>query len=274
MTPFDSGLDLVIAQLSAQKRLLRRDFSASPAVVSTLAAARPAVTAPRQEKSTIPAIAPLNLKIDFLTSGSKPDRMNALREIVLPCLKCPQLAASRTQVVFGIGNLDARLMFVGEAPGEDEDLQGEPFVGKAGQLLTKMIGAMGLERDDIYIGNVLKCRPDMPAGESGNRKPKTSEMATCLPYLLEQIDIIRPQVIVGLGLTAAEGLIGETRKMSELRGQWLHLQGIPLMITYHPAYLLRNQAVTEKRKVWEDLMLVMEKLGIPISEKQRHFFTR
>jgi uracil-DNA glycosylase len=255
MTPFNQGLDLVIEQLTAQKRLLQREVSASPAALHRL-----------QKTPSQP--------VSDTTSQSKNQRMSALRDIVLPCLKCPHLAASRTQVVFGVGHLDARLMFVGEAPGADEDAQGEPFVGAAGQLLTKMIGAMGLHREDVYIGNVLKCRPDMPPGESGNRKPKSSEMATCLPYLLEQIDIIRPEVIVGLGATAAEGLISETRPMRDIRGQWLALQGTPLLITYHPAYLLRNQATSEKRKVWEDLLMVMEKLALPISDKQRQFFTK
>jgi len=198
----------------------------------------------------------------------------SLREAVLACEKCPHLARSRTQVVFGVGNPEAELMFVGEAPGADEDAQGEPFVGKAGQLLTKMIGAMGFERTDIFIANVLKCRPDMPAGESGNRKPKPSEMATCLPWLREQIDLIRPRAIVALGATAVEGLLGDTSPMRDLRGRWLEFQGIPVMVTYHPAYLLRNQTVTEKRKVWEDMLLVLERLGKKISAKQRAFFTK
>ena len=197
----------------------------------------------------------------------------SLRKAVLACEKCPHLARSRTQVVFGVGNPKAELMFVGEAPGADEDEQGEPFVGKAGQLLTKMIRAMGFERTDIFIANVLKCRPDMPAGESGNRKPKPAEMSTCLPWLREQIDIIQPRAIVALGATAVEGLLGDTSPMRDLRGRWLEFQGIPVMVTYHPAYLLRNQTITEKRKVWEDMLLVLEKLGMRISAKQRAFFT-
>ena len=163
-------------------------------------------------------------------------------------------------------------MFVGEAPGEDEDLQGEPFVGRAGQLLTKIIETMGLSRDTVYIANVLKCRPDMPAGSTGNRKPTGPEMGTCLPYLEQQISIIQPRVLVALGATAMEGLLGETSPMARLRGRWHQFKGIPLMATYHPAYLLRNQSLGEKRKVWEDMLLVMEHLGMPISEKQRSYF--
>lgn len=200
--------------------------------------------------------------------------MDSLREAALACVKCPHLVKSRTQVVFGVGNPKAELMFVGEAPGADEDLQGEPFVGKAGQLLTKIIQAMAFSRDDVYIANVLKCRPDMPPGSTGNRKPRPEEMRTCLPWLEEQIKLIKPRVMIALGATAIEGLLGNTEPVGRLRGRWLDFHGIPVMTTYHPAYLLRNQSISEKRKVWEDMLLVLEKLGNPITEKQRQFFTK
>lgn len=206
--------------------------------------------------------------------GTKAERLAAMRDPVLTCTKCPNLVRSRTQVVFGVGNPEAELMFVGEAPGEDEDEQGEPFVGKAGQLLTKIIETMGLTRDTVYIANVLKCRPNMPPGVSGNRKPELKEMQTCLPYLREQIGIIQPQAIVALGATALQGLTGQNLPVGRLRGKWLEFHGIPLMVTFHPAYLLRNQAIGEKRKVWEDMLLVLEKLGHPISEKQRQYFSK
>jgi DNA polymerase len=198
----------------------------------------------------------------------------ALRERALACVKCPHLASSRKSVVFGVGSIDAQLMFVGEAPGADEDEQGEPFVGKAGQLLTKIIQATGLTRADVYIANILKCRPDTPGQSAGNRKPTSDEMATCIPYLHEQIDVIRPKVIVALGATAVEGLLGKTIGITKLRGGWKTYRGTPLMPTYHPAYLLRNQAMSEKRKVWEDMLAVMEKLGMPASEKQRNYFLK
>ncbi len=204
--------------------------------------------------------------------GGKQERMEALRKPALVCVKCPHLATSRTQVVFGVGNLDAEVMFVGEAPGEDEDRKGEPFVGKAGQLLTKIIAAMGYSRDEVYIANVLKCRPNMPPGVSGNRRPTLPEMQTCLPYLREQIDIIQPRALVALGAVAMEGLLGEVRPMRDLRGKWHDFQGTPLMATYHPAYLLRNQSLTEKRKVWEDMLQVLERLGKNITPKQRGYF--
>ena len=207
-----------------------------------------------------------------LSSPDKAAAFAALRERALACVKCAPLAAARRNVVFGVGNIDAQLMFVGEAPGADEDEQGEPFVGKAGQLLTKIIQATGLSRSDVYIANILKCRPDTPGQTAGNRKPTPEEMATCIPYLHEQIDLIKPKVIVALGATAVEGLLGKTLGITKLRGTWKTYRDTPLMPTYHPAYLLRNQAMSEKRKVWEDMLAVMEKLGMSISEKQRNYF--
>ena len=209
-----------------------------------------------------------------LSAAEKATAFAALREKVLACRRCPHLAAARTTVVFGVGNIDAQLMFVGEAPGADEDEQGEPFVGRAGQLLTKIIEATGLKRSDVYIANILKCRPDTPGQSAGNRPPTPEERATCIPYLQEQIDLIRPQAIVALGATAVEGLLGKTLGITKLRGNWQTYRGTPLMPTYHPAYLLRNQSLSEKRKVWEDILKVMEKLEMPISTKQRNFFLK
>jgi len=209
-----------------------------------------------------------------LSPEAKAAAFAELRQRAMACVKCSHLASSRKNVVFGVGDINAQLMFVGEAPGADEDIQAEPFVGKAGQLLTKVIETMGLRRQSVYIANILKCRPDTPGQASGNRKPTTEEMQTCIPFLHEQIDLIRPGVLVALGGTAVEGLLGKTAGIMKLRGHWQTYRGIPLMPTYHPAYVLRNQALSEKRKVWEDMMLVMEKLGMPISEKQRKFFAR
>jgi DNA polymerase len=290
MTPFRNALDLVCSTL--------RDFQeqgveaqASAEALARLAAAvkagperapDPVVVSKSESRvsegvakaSEILAIAAtaISAPISGASGSSKAERLAELRGPVLACVKCPHLVKSRTQVVFGVGNPEAELMFVGEAPGADEDKQGEPFVGLAGQLLTKIIETMGYARSEVYIGNVLKCRPDMPSGASGNRKPKPDEMQTCLPYLRQQIDIIQPRALVALGATAMEGLLGVTDPMARLRGRWHDFQGIPLMATYHPAYLLRNQSLGEKRKVWEDMLLVLERLGRPISEKQRNFF--
>lgn len=211
-----------------------------------------------------------------------PDKAAALRAIrarALVCQKCAHLAASRKSVVFGIGPIDAELMFVGEAPGADEDRLGEPFVGKAGETLTRIITAMGFTRETVYIANVLKCRPDTPGKPWGNRAPTMDEMQTCLPYLQAQIDLIQPKAIVALGATAVKGLTGTTEGITRLRGQFQKFRNIPLMPTYHPAYLLhkedqgREVVMAEKRKVWEDMLQVLELLGKTITEKQRKFFT-
>jgi len=238
---------------------------------------RPAAQAPAIEQAlplALPGETPAATPAAVLSPEAKAAAFAELRQRVMACVKCPHLAASRKNVVFGVGSPDAELMFIGEAPGADEDAQGEPFVGKAGQLLTKIIQAMGLSRNTVYIGNILKCRPDTPGQAAGNRKPTAEEMNTCLPYLHEQIDLIRPKVIVGLGATAVEGLLGKTVGITRLRGNWRTYRGIPFMPTYHPAYLLRNQAPSEKRRVWEDMLQVMEKLGLPVSEKQRNYFLK
>lgn len=205
--------------------------------------------------------------------------MAGIRERALICQKCPHLVRSRTQVVFGVGSLEAELMFVGEAPGADEDRLGEPFVGRAGQLLTRIITAMGLTRETVYIANLLKCRPDLPPGVRGNRAPSPDEMDTCKPYLLNQIEIIRPRVIVALGTTAVQGLLGLKVTMNSVRGRWQEFRGIPVMPTFHPSYLLRSEDApdrgnTEKRKTWEDMLLVLERLGHPITERMQHYFLR
>jgi uracil-DNA glycosylase family 4 len=213
--------------------------------------------------------------LDAPPGSSKIEQLRHLSERASVCVKCPHLAARRHTVVFGVGNPEAKLMFVGEGPGEEEDIKGEPFVGRAGQLLTKMIAAMGLNREDVYIANVVKCRPDMPPGVPGNRKPTKQEMETCIPYLRAQIDVIRPAALVALGATAVEGLLGPIGTIGSLRGKFLEYRGAALMPTYHPSYLLRSQGSnTEKRKVWEDLLKVMERLEMPISEKQRGFFLK
>ncbi|HMP83047.1 MAG TPA: uracil-DNA glycosylase [Verrucomicrobiota bacterium] len=243
----------------------------SPALVPTQISATPSQPAlsPVAISSTPPPSPPMT---ESKSAAEKAAAFAALRERALACIKCSHLASSRKNVVFGVGNIDSQLMFVGEAPGADEDEQGEPFVGKAGQLLTKIIETMGLKRSDVYIANILKCRPDTPGQTAGNRKPTSEEMATCIPYLHEQIDLIRPKVLVALGATAVEGLLGKTIGITKLRGNWREYRGTPLMPTYHPAYLLRNQSLSEKRKVWEDMLAVMEKLGMSISDKQQRFF--
>ncbi len=259
-----------LARLAATRDIARpTQIAETPA--PSARSLRPAPEAPRQ-----PAIDHEPVVADFkpLTdpAGSKAERLARLRAIAATCQKCPHLAASRHSVVFGVGNPEAELMFVGEAPGADEDEQGEPFVGRAGQLLTKIIEVMGYRREDVYIANILKCRPDTPGQSAGNRPPTVEEMSTCLPYLLEQIEVIQPKVIVALGATAVKGLLGNVRSLGEVRGRWHDFRSIPLMVTFHPAYLLRNQAPSEKRKAWEDMLLVKERLGHEITDRERRYF--
>ncbi len=220
-----------------------------------------------------------------LPEGDKQARWNALRDIVLNDPVCRENVHPGKQVVFGVGNLDAAIMFVGEAPGGDEEEQGEPFVGRAGQLLNRMIKAMGLERGQVYIGNILNWRPAMGArnadgSQTGNRPPTAQEMAYCLPFIRAQIAIIQPKVLVALGKTAVDGLLGADRfkSMGAARGTWHEYAGTPLRASYHPSYLLRQEGLVSaaakkiKRDAWEDLLAVMERAGLPISDKQRGYF--
>lgn len=182
-----------------------------------------------------------------IEAWGKAQTLDELNAMICTCTKCP-LGFTRTNFVFGVGNPHATLMLIGEAPGADEDAQGEPFVGRAGQLLTKILEAINFKRSDVYICNILKCRPP------NNRKPTPEESETCKPYLKKQIELVRPKVILCLGLTAAENLLGTHESMSRLRGRVLQYEGIPVMITYHPAALLRNP--NWKRPTWEDVQAV------------------
>jgi uracil-DNA glycosylase len=262
---FQQALGQTLPALTAMKSRRPRPSASSASLERLMAQPSPA------PKASAP-VAPARASVARAPAAATTP-LDTLRAEALACEKCPHLVASRTGVVFGTGNPSAEILFVGEAPGADEDAQGEPFVGRAGQLLTRMIEAMGLSRAGVYIANILKCRPDMPPGSTGNRKPKPAEMSTCLPWLERQITLIKPRVMVALGATAAEGLLGTTEPMGKLRGRWHAFHDIPVMVTYHPAYLLRNQSISEKRKVWEDLLMVLDKLGHPVSAKQRAYFT-
>ena len=188
------------------------------------------------------------------------DSLPVIREDLGECTRC-KLHKTRNKIVFGDGNPQAQLVFIGEGPGADEDKQGLPFVGRAGKLLTQMIEAMGLQRQDVYICNVVKCRPPE------NRAPEPDEVQACSPFLLRQLDAIHPKVIVCLGATAARTLLETSRGISQFRGQWLEWRGHKLMVTYHPAYLLRNPPA--KSEVWKDLQKVMAELGLKLPNKSK-----
>lgn len=233
------------------------------------------VEAPRAEASAPSLPAPPSFA---LPPGDKPARWNALLTLVQNDAICRANVRPGKKVVLGVGNLEAKIMFVGEAPGAEEENQGEPFVGPAGQLLTKMILGMGVKREEVYIGNIMNWRPQMPTAEGreqvGNRPPSEDEMRYCLPYLRAQVEIVRPVLLVALGKTALEGLLGfgKFKTLGEARGQWHDFGGTPLMVTYHPSYILREPTNRKKRMIWEDLLKVMERAALPISEKQRGFF--
>ena len=216
----------------------------------------------------IPAPTPFEIK-----GNTKSEKWECLKNIVLNDKVCLEHVHEGKNLVFGVGSIDSPVFFCGEAPGADEETQGEPFVGRAGQLLTKIIKAMGLDRKDVYIGNIMNWRPELPT-LTGNRPPDEVEMAYCLPFLKAQIEIVNPKVIVALGKTAAVGLLGASnvKSLGAVRGRWHNYMDRKLMITYHPSYLLQYATPKTKRTVWEDMMLVMEELGMPISEKQRGYF--
>ena len=208
--------------------------------------------------AAVPAVAPAPSEspaVQLVTAvfASQADALAAIRADIGDCTRCKLHALGRRQVVFGVGNPQAELMFVGEAPGADEDVKGEPFVGRAGQLLTKIIEAIGLKREDVYIANVIKCRPPE------NRNPEPDEVETCEPFLFQQIDVIKPKVVVALGKFAAQGLLRTLEPISRIRGRIFDYRGAKLIPTFHPAYLLRNPS--SKREVWEDMKLVKSLLS-------------
>ncbi|MFM8414973.1 MAG: uracil-DNA glycosylase [Planctomycetota bacterium] len=229
--------------------LLRAGVEALPRAGRAPAAADPTSVATRAAAAAGPPPA----------AGDVAGRITALEVVraeVAGCTRCSELAAARTQTVFGAGRPDARLVFFGEAPGADEDASGEPFVGRAGQLLTKIIEACTLRREDVYIMNVLKCRPP------GNRTPLPDEVANCRPFFERQFEIIRPEFICCLGASAAQALLETTEPIGKLRRRWFTYGSAAVLCTYHPSYLLRNPAA--KRDVWDDMKLLMSRMGVDL----------
>ncbi|MGD9763911.1 MAG: uracil-DNA glycosylase [Candidatus Binatia bacterium] len=225
-----------------------REIASLQAAAAQPAGGRPIAAPPAVQAAT----APRGAEHD----GAGVATLSGLRAHIGDCTRC-KLAGGRTNLVFGIGSPTADLMFVGEGPGHDEDLQGEPFVGRAGQMLTEIITkGMKLRREDVYIANVVKCRPP------GNRNPEPDEIASCMPFLQRQIELVAPRVIVALGTFAAQTLLGVKTPITRMRGTWQPYRDIKVMPTFHPAYLLRNPA--DKRLVWADIKLVMAELGLPI----------
>ncbi len=220
-----------------------------------------------QEEMTPRALKPLPQEDALTSANPKPETgvadpvqaLKIIREDIGDCTRCVLHKQGRHQIVFGVGNPNADLMFIGEAPGADEDIKGEPFVGRAGQLLNNMIKAMGINREDVYIANIIKCRPP------GNRTPERDECDTCSPFLMRQIAVVKPKVIVALGAVAAKTLLAINAPMIEMRGRWYDFRGTKLAVTYHPAYLLRDPR--QKKEAWKDLQMVMKELGWPMPSR-------
>ena len=277
----------VAAPKEASVPLENKSVSSVPSPTPKPAAgvdAAPGRYEPPAPKFTVKAIAPASSSTlppppkVVLPAGDKQTRWSALLQLVVNDPVCKAHVRPGKKVVLGVGNLDARIFFCGEAPGAEEEEQGEPFVGPAGQLLTKMIQGMGLKRSDIYIGNIMNWRPELPVAgggvQIGNRPPTPEEMAYCMPYLKAQLEVVNPEIIVALGSTAVQGLFGSGtfKTLGEIRSQWKLFAEKPVMVTYHPSYILRNPTNRSKRAIWEDLLKVMDRASLPISEKQRNFF--
>ena len=286
------ALDILLEELKRQKAAGVRRVSItadSLAVLKSLAGApvapaaaaasapsvRPAAVAPVVPAAPKPAVvsaAPMpDAPIFTLAAGTKAERLQALRQLVDACAETKKHLTASHRALLGHGSADAKVVFVGEAPSLEEMEAGQAFAGASGELLQKILGAAAISPADYYLAPVMVWRPEPPT-QYGKRPPTARELAFNLPYLRAQIDVVAPRIVVALGAQAFEALHGRTPSITQARGQWFDLAGVPLMPTYHPNYLLHNPSAAAKRAVWEDFLLVMAKLGLPISEKQRGFF--
>lgn len=246
---------------------------AKSSAVSAAAVDRPSAPIPVAPKAAVVATTPViaDAPIFTLPAGTKAERMQALRQLVDACGETKKHLTGSHRALLGHGSLDAKVVFVGEAPSHEEMEAGQAFAGASGELLQKILGAAAISPADYYLAPVMVWRPEPPT-QYGKRPPTARELAFNLPYLRAQIDVVAPLIVVALGAQAFEALHGRTPSITQARGQWFDLSGVPLMPTYHPNYLLHNPSASAKRAVWEDFLLAMEKLGLPISEKQRGFF--
>ncbi len=234
----------------------RKPVDAQPEIVAETSAARP-----------IPQVTEL-----VVEGADKSSKLESVKRQAASWAPARALGSLRETMVFAAGNPDAKIMMIGEAPGYYEEKETQPFVGPAGQKLNDILKAMGVSREEIYISNLVKFRPAIPKQTTNNRKPSPEEMAACLPLVMAEIEIVKPALIIALGGPAAEGLLKLVGTVGDMRGKWHDISGIPARVTYHPSYLLQSSSNDVKRALWEDMLAVMEKLGMPISEKQRGFF--
>ncbi len=266
----DAVIDFLKAEKARGRSHVYLDGEARAGLRELYVRSRKPVTMPVAEEP--PATAPVNAEA-VVSGDSKAAKLEGLRRQAEQWPAAVTLGSLREKMVFATGNPDAEIMLVGEAPGYNEEKEGEPFVGPAGQKLNDILKAMGVKREDVYISNLVKFRPAMPKQTTNNRKPTPGEMAACLPLVMAEISVVKPKIIIALGGTAAEGLIGLEGTVGSMRGKWHDLSGIPARVTYHPSYLLQSGGSNKvKRALWEDMLAAMEKLGMPISEKQQGFF--
>ena len=257
--------------LDDEARGILREWMLSARRGATATAPTPAP--PQVQQQTAPAPTPVSENTATPVQMSVEEKLAYLQQRAGNLKAVRALGTLRSTMVFATGNPHARLMLVGEAPGYDEERLGEPFVGRAGQKLNQILKAAGLPRESVYISNICKFRPDMgPEQGMSNRAPSDAEIAACLPIILAEIRAIQPTCIVCLGGTSAKGLLGSASSVASLRGRWFDCQGVPVRVTYHPSYLLRNESMQAKRAVWEDFLAVMEKLQLNITPRQRSFF--
>lgn len=273
--PVDSLIEFLQAERARGRSHVYLDDSARDGLRELFIRMRKPLSEPMVEppsETPAPTAAPV-VKQDAVVSGSgKVEQLASLRKQAERWAPAMALGTLRETLVFATGNLDAQIMLVGEAPGYNEEKECEPFVGPAGQKLNDILKAMGLRREDVYISNLVKFRPSLPKQTTNNRKPSAEEMAACLPLVMAEISVVQPKIIIALGGTAAEGLIGLQGTVGSMRGVWHGVSGIPTRVTYHPSYLLQSGSNDVKRALWEDMLAAMEKLAIPISDKQRGYF--
>ena len=255
--------------LDSEARVILRQFYINALSPKQREIAQP--TTPKTSAASVPTKTNATINV---TGNSPAEKIASLKANAQEWQPAKALGTLRDTMVFSVGNPNADILLIGEAPGYEEEQKQEPFVGPAGKKLDGILKAMGLTRNDVYISNIVKFRPSMPNQTTGNRKPSAEEIATFMGFVKEEIKIIQPKVIIALGATAAQALLENDSSVASLRETFHQVNGTPLRVTYHPSYLLNNEANSEKRKVWEDMLAVMEQLSMPISDKQRGFFTK
>lgn len=268
--PVDAVIEFLKAEKARGRSHVYLDEGAREGLRELFIRARKPATAAAAPE---PAAAPAIHQSAIVSGGGKSEQLAGLRSQAENWAPAKSLGTLRDKMVFAIGSPDAEIMLIGEAPGHNEEKEGEPFVGPAGQKLNDILKAMGINRENVYLSNLVKFRPAMPRQATNNRKPTPEEMAACLPLVMAEISVVKPKLIIALGGTAAEGLIGLEGTVGSMRGKWHEVSGIPARVTYHPSYLLQGGGSNNlKRELWEDMLAAMEKLGMPISGKQKGFF--